>query len=222
MPDDPAFAGFYNVFEAVSTVVFTAEYLLRLWACVETVGGVVSAWPVWLVGECAAPEKVNADGSDTSCGAAWRTRLRWATNPTAVFDVVVVLAFWVDLVLEYWATEQMKGIGSTLRMFRIFQFAITILRLETQSPAFGRVAKVLTSSASELLLCLFLAGVLMVLGAVLIFFIEYQQVHFLTFLSLSHSHFLSHCSHISHSFSRRRCLALAITISSASAARRMG
>lgn len=119
---------------------------------------------------------MNADGSDTSCGAAWRTRLRWATNPTAIFDAVVCLAFWIDLVLEFWATEQMKGIGSTLRMFRIFQFAITILRLETQSPAFGRVVKVLTSSASELILCLFLAGVLMVLGAVLIFFIEYQQV----------------------------------------------
>jgi hypothetical protein len=103
-------------------------------------------------------------------------RLRWATNPTAIFDAVVCIVFWVDLVLEFWATEQMKGIGSTLRMFRIFQFAITILRLETQSPAFRRVAQVLTSSASELLLCFFLAGVLMVLGAVLIFFVEYKQV----------------------------------------------
>ena len=74
----------------------------------------------------------------------------------------------------------MKGVGSTLRMFRIFQFSITILRLETQSPAFRRVAKVLASSASELLLCVFFAGVLMVLGAVLIFFIEYRQVRWKT------------------------------------------
>jgi voltage-gated potassium channel len=175
-PDDPAFARFYNFFEAFSTVVFTAEYLLRLWACVETPGGVESAWPPWLVGECARPPTPGAAGPQGGCGASCMLRLRWATNPTAIFDAVVCLAFWVDLMLEHWATEQIKGMGSTLRMFRIFQFAITILRLETQSPAFRRVAKVLTSSASELLLCLFLAGVLMVLGAVLIFFIEFQQV----------------------------------------------
>lgn len=63
VPDDPVFASFYNVFEAFSTVVFTAEYLLRLWACVETPGGVLSSWPVWLVGECAAPEKASAQGN---------------------------------------------------------------------------------------------------------------------------------------------------------------
>eukprot|EP01043_Picozoa_sp_COSAG02_P027979 COSAG02_NODE_1674_length_11381_cov_5.445045_3_plen_239_part_00 len=173
VPDDPTFAAFYNVFEAVSTILFTVEYLLRFWSCVETPGGIDSFWPPWLVGEC-AKQRV----SDRQNGRAmlWMMRLRWATNPTAIFDAVVCVAFWVDLLLEYWATEQMKGVGSTLRMFRIFQFAITILRLETQSPAFRRVAKVLTSSASELLLCFFLAGVLMVLGAVLIFFVEYQQV----------------------------------------------
>lgn len=174
VPDDPTFAAFYNVFEAVSTMLFTVEYMLRFWSCVETPGGVESFWPPWLVGEC-GKHPVNSFQQD-SCAALWTLRLRWATNPTAIFDAVVCAAFWVDLLLEYWATEQMKGVGSTLRMFRIFQFAITILRLETQSPAFRRVAKVLTSSASELLLCLFLAGVLMVLGAVLIFFIEYQQV----------------------------------------------
>jgi len=177
VPDDPAFAAFYNVFEAVSTILFTVEYLLRLWSCVDTPGGVESFWPPWLVGECA---KQPVGDQQRGCASLWMMRLRWATNPTAIFDAVVCVAFWVDLLLEYWATEQMKGIGSTLRMFRIFQFSITILRLETQSPAFRRVAKVLASSASELLLCVFLAGVLMVLGAVLIFFIEYRQVRWKT------------------------------------------
>lgn len=173
VPDDPAFAAFYAVFELVSTVLFTVEYTLRLWSCVETPDGIESFWPTWLVGECATQPQISRQDS---CATLWIVRLRWATNPTALFDAVVCSAFWVDVLLEYWATEQMKGVGSTLRMFRIFQFAITILRLETQSPAFRRVAKVLTSNASELLLCFFLAGVLMVLGAVLIFFIEYQQV----------------------------------------------
>lgn len=174
VPDDLAFQSFYRDFEGISTILFTGEYLLRFWSCVETPGGIKSVWPSWLVGGC-ANQRVSSQ-QDSSCKTLWAVRLRWATNPTAIFDAVVCIVFWVDLVLEFWATEQMKGIGSTLRMFRIFQFAITILRLETQSPAFRRVAQVLTSSASELLLCFFLAGVLMVLGAVLIFFVEYKQV----------------------------------------------
>ena len=167
VPDDPDFAVFYTFFEAFSTFVFTAEYLLRLWACVDTPGGVVSFWPAWMIGDC-QPKR------EDSCSAKTLARLKWVTNPSAIFDLAVALAFWVDIVLTYWQTEQAKGVGSTLRMFRIFQFAITILRLETHSTAFRQVTAVLKKSGSELFLVFFLACVLVMLGAVLIYFVEFQ------------------------------------------------
>ncbi len=63
-------AAFWAI-EAVSTGIFTLEYLLRLWSCVE-----------------------QAPGAGRSAGA---TRLRWALSPAALVDLAAIAPFYLAL-----------------------------------------------------------------------------------------------------------------------------
>jgi hypothetical protein len=77
-------------------------------------------------------------------------RFRWATNPLTIVDLAVTLTFWADVMLEVYSTENLKGVGSTLRIFRLLQLAVTIFKLEAISPGFRSIAKVLSNKTSEL------------------------------------------------------------------------
>ena len=94
------------------------------------------------------------------------------SNLMNILDLVVVITFWGDLVLEVYATEKVKGIASSLRILRLFQIALTVFKLESVSPGFRRVARVFSSRSSELLVCVFLALALTMLGAILVYFVE--------------------------------------------------
>jgi len=62
----------FDAIEIVSVVVFTAEYVLRLWSCVE--------------------HMPYADRSP------WAARLTWARTPAALVDLVAVLPFYLLVV----------------------------------------------------------------------------------------------------------------------------
>ena len=66
-------SGFFLVFEIVSVAIFTAEYLVRVWACTENP---VYAHPV-------------------------KGRLRFAVQPLVLMDLVAIVPFYIPLVLTF-------------------------------------------------------------------------------------------------------------------------
>ena len=172
----------YFCFEASSTVFFTFEFTLRMWSCVEDPTGVLSRWRCLNRASCGMPSEPAASMAYAESGghpAVVNTflgrlgaRVRWISNLMNILDLVVVITFWGDLVLEVYATEKVKGIASSLRILRLFQIALTVFKLESVSPGFRRVARVFSSRSSELLVCVFLALALTMLGAILVYFVE--------------------------------------------------
>jgi len=69
-----AYQAFFNWFEVFSVAVFTAEYLLRMWACVEEGGGRF-VHPV-------------------------KGRLRFAFTPMALIDLAAILPFYLSMFIS--------------------------------------------------------------------------------------------------------------------------
>jgi voltage-gated potassium channel len=67
-------SGFFHAFEVVTVVVFSVEYLLRLWSCVES-----PRFSARVVG-----------------------RLRYAASPLAVIDLLAILPFYLPFVHGDW------------------------------------------------------------------------------------------------------------------------
>ena len=127
-----------GAFGALSTAVFALEYGARLWSCVEV--------PAY---------------------AGRRGRLKWATRPLSLVDLVALAAFLVDNVVA--AGEAVDpappGGGGGLHARRLLR-VVSFLRLERQSKSFKRLIRVLGREKLELAVSLF-AGLL--LAAFLIF-----------------------------------------------------
>ncbi len=64
------FGGVLAVFETVSVIVFTAEYVLRLWSCVEATGA----------------------------EHPWRERFRHALRPLMLVDLLAILPFYLPMI----------------------------------------------------------------------------------------------------------------------------
>ena len=105
LQDSNGFINFYFLFELISALVFTAEYGVRLWACVE---------------------RKNGTGRDRP----FRTRLRWACLPLSMLDLIVLCTFYVDL--SSFGTAALASVG-ILRMFRLLRILLVFMRLERQS-----------------------------------------------------------------------------------------
>jgi voltage-gated potassium channel len=96
MPElDARYAVAFDAVEAVSLAVFTVEYLLRLWSAVE-------------------------HGPHRDLHPA-RARLKYATSPAGVIDLVAVLPFWFAFVLP--ADLRMLQVLRVLRFFKIARYS---------------------------------------------------------------------------------------------------
>lgn len=91
--DPDEHSDWYDTFLTASTVIFSVEYALRLWSCVEderfthpVIGRCVSwcivCWRNALILECA-------------------NRLTWMIRPMSVIDLVVLIPFYVELCFKY-------------------------------------------------------------------------------------------------------------------------
>ncbi len=95
-------------FEVFSVVVFTVEYFLRLWSCVDRTG---------------QPQRSPA-----------QSRLRWVFSPLGLIDLLAILPFYIFLLLPGTAESMlMLRIFRGLRLLRIFKLtryspALKILR----------------------------------------------------------------------------------------------
>jgi voltage-gated potassium channel len=82
------FAKEFKAFEAVSTALFTIEYLSRLWVCVEQ-----SRYASPVTG-----------------------RLRYAIHPLPLLDLVVILTFWLPIDLRFLRVARMVRLLKVLKL----------------------------------------------------------------------------------------------------------
>ena len=147
------FLDFFHVFEFVSAIIFTAEYLLRLWCCVEEPAA-------------GAPARTHA-----------RKRLDWALGGLALIDLVVVAVFWVDIgrkwghLMEPSDSSSPKGSVTGLRLFRLLRL-FSLLRVERQSHSFQRLGAICKAKTADLVVCFFTLAVLLTFAATFMFAIE--------------------------------------------------
>lgn len=121
-------------FEAVSTGLFVIEYVGRVWTCVEQ--GHLSR-PVW-------------------------GRLRWARQPLALLDLVVILTYWTPWDLRF------------LRVVRLVRL-LKILHLYEFEAALDRLTVSLANRKELLLVSVALMGMFVYIAASLLYQIEHDR-----------------------------------------------
>lgn len=136
---------FQNNFEGAVMSLFTLEYLLRLWACVED-AKIAQAGPL-------------------------RGRLTWAAKPLSILDLALLVPYYIDFVtVERSPASQVRGATTlqALRLLRIF----SIMRLERELKSFKMLAFVLAEKSTELLITLFICSALVLISAATMYFLE--------------------------------------------------
>lgn len=133
-PLEQRYHAVFDAFEAFSVVVFTIEYVLRLWSCTVDPR---YAHPVW-------------------------GRLRYATRPLAVIDLLAILPsllpfVWVDL--------------RFIRVLRLMRL-LRVLKLGHYSEAVALLGNVLRSRSPELAVMLIVLCMLLVLSSGAMFYAE--------------------------------------------------
>ena len=140
----------YELFNWIALIVFTLEYYLRIWSCVEN------------------PVLKPRDGSVSD----WSARWRWAKKPMSILDLVATASFYVDLFLD------LANLGKSftaVRSFRAVRILLVVARMERQYKAFKRLKNVLSNRLPELGLCSFIACVILLSSAILIYYFEHEN-----------------------------------------------
>ncbi|KAG6613873.1 Voltage-gated Ion Channel (VIC) Superfamily [Phytophthora cinnamomi] len=126
----------------VSTVIFSIEYALRLWSCVE---------------------------DDRYRNGPIKGRLKWMTRPLSLIDLMALIPFYLELSMEFDATQH--G-GLTLRSLRLLRI-VSFLRLERMYNAMKNLRVIFARKKEELLVVTYLTAVVVLTASMLIFFLEH-------------------------------------------------
>ena len=129
--------GFF-VFELISVGVFSIEYLLRVWSVAE-----------------------EGSGRYGDLGPN-RRRIRWATSPLAIADLLAILPFYLQ---AFFAID--------LRFLRTLRL-LRVLKLTRYSPAMGMILDVVRHERHSFSTAFFLLCTLLILVAAGIFLAEHQ------------------------------------------------
>lgn len=129
-------AAAFAAFEAASLAIFTAEYLLRLWSCT----------------------------ADPRFAHPVLGRLRFATRPLALVDLIAILPGYVP---RGWVDLRFLRVLRLLRLLRVF-------KLGRYSDALGVLGRVIASRRGELGVMLMVLTVLLVLSAGLMYHAEHD------------------------------------------------
>ena len=120
-------------FEIFSVVIFTIEYLLRLWSCVEN--------------------EVEVRGS-----SKWN-RLRWVASPLALIDLLAILPFYIFLLIpDSEVSLLMLRIFRGVRLLRIFKLTRYSSALNVLFSVLKREARVLAVTSFILAMVLVMAS----------------------------------------------------------------
>ena len=130
---------FFYYFELISVIVFTIEYVGRIWSAVEAgeYEGIISG------------------------------RLRFASRPLLIIDLLAILPFYLAA----------AGVQVDLRFLRALRLVrlFRVLKLARYSDALTSFSKVFYDKKEKLLLALFMNGLLLVIAASAIFYIEHPH-----------------------------------------------
>ena len=125
----------FDWFEVFSLIVFTVEYLLRLWSCV------------------AVEEKPDP----------FRSRLRYVLSPMGLIDLATILPFYLYFLIPY----DLR----VLRLFRILRL-LHMFKLIRYSQSLQVFDNVIRAKREELFIALFFGGLLLLMAATLMYFLE--------------------------------------------------
>jgi len=130
---------FFQVFETVSVVVFTVEYALRLWSCTAGEG----------------------------FAGAVLGRLRCATRPMTLIDLVAILPFYLQVFLP----------GIDLRFVRVLRLLrlLRLFRIGGLSEAFKTVGRIFVGKRYELLISVATVIVVLVLASCTMYLLEHRE-----------------------------------------------
>lgn len=129
-----AYGTAFRVFDAASVAVFTIEYLLRLWTAVVV--------PI------------------LRRQAPWRARLKLATTPALIIDLLAILPFYFSHLM-----------GLDLRFVRVLRL-LRFLKLSRYSPAMHTLVRVLSNERRSLLGASFLLATALLFASAGIYLIE--------------------------------------------------
>ncbi|ETI45587.1 hypothetical protein, variant 4 [Phytophthora nicotianae CJ01A1] len=130
------------MFLYVSTALFTVEYLMRLWSCVE-----------------------DKRFTHPVCG-----RLKWMLRPMSVIDLVVLIPFYLEILLEHQLAVSSRGV-LTLRGFRLLRI-MSFLHLERSYQAMKNLREIFALKKEELAVVTYLTIVIVLTSSTTIFFLE--------------------------------------------------
>ncbi len=154
-------AQFY-AFELISVIVFTCEYLVRLW-CVPA-GARVTAARLAEAQQAGDPEEIAARQADHDEELELSgKRLRWARTPMALVDLIAVLPSFVPALFGV----DMRFLRA-LRLFRFFR----LLKVARYSRSLRRFRLVLREKKEELLLSFFVLFLCLLLSSSLMYYVE--------------------------------------------------
>uniref|UniRef100_A0AAV1TNF8 Ion transport domain-containing protein n=1 Tax=Peronospora matthiolae TaxID=2874970 RepID=A0AAV1TNF8_9STRA len=132
----------YEIFLYVSTALFTVEYVLRLWSCIE-----------------------DDRYTHPVCG-----RLKWMTRPMSIIDLVVLVPFYLEILLEQEGAVSSRGV-LTLRGFRLLRI-MSFLHLERSYQAMKNLREIFALKKEELGVVSYLTIVIVLTSSTTIFFLE--------------------------------------------------
>lgn len=132
----------FDRFELFSVGVFTVEYVLRLWSCVDS--PLVSSHPV-------------------------RGRIQYATSPLGLIDLAAVLPFFIADGLN--PSLGLQNSMRSVRVFRLFAL-LRVLKIGHYSRAVRTLGRVLRDKREELVISGALGGMLLLCASAVMYVVE--------------------------------------------------
>jgi len=132
----------YHNMEICATIIFTVEYALRFYSCIESV----------------------QDAQPLSVSARWRRRICLMTNAACLIDVVSLVSLYLDVCIT---SNIFRGVVS-IRLLRLF----TLFRLERKHKFLSPIVTVISNKRRELGATLGVAGLVLLISATLMYYVE--------------------------------------------------
>ncbi|CAE7901307.1 KCNQ5 [Symbiodinium microadriaticum] len=132
----------YRNMEICATIIFTMEYGLRFYSCIESV----------------------QDAQQLSVSARWRRRICLMTSAACLIDVVSLISLYLDVCMT---SNIFRGVVS-IRLLRLF----TLFRLERKHKFLSPIVTVISNKRRELGATLGVAGLVLLISATLMYYVE--------------------------------------------------
>jgi voltage-gated potassium channel len=126
---------FFTIFEIISVFAFTVEYTIRLWVCTN----------------------------NNRYEAPIRGRLRYATTPLAIIDLLAILPFYLAVIAPF----DLRFLRA-VRLFRLFR----VMKIARYSESVQKLGTTLRKKAPDLMVVLSVVLLLLIIASSLMYLVE--------------------------------------------------